>query len=230
VFTNSVDNDWEIKLWDYLSKGDGKHCPLYSSCVLRNQGHPCLDKYGKRYSKLFDSKYFKSADFNFIHSQSWKSSEIFDLVEKLAKKYLGKVGIAKPPVPPGIISVFDEEYPIATQSIPLKSYHGALWFDGNQWIIFMNENDSKPMRKFTIFHECFHIIAQQQTKYAFSQGRIPRGHFNELIADIFAQDILMPKEWVEHEWIKCRDLNEMAIRFQIPKTAMFIQLRWHGFI
>ena len=52
-------------------------------------------------------------------------------------------------------------------------------------------------KRFTLFHEAFHILTHCNTTPTFSRIGVTQGSFNELLADVFAVFIMMPREWVE---------------------------------
>jgi len=67
----------------------------------------------------------------------------------LAQKYVKMGGIQSPPVPTGLISLVDEQYPVVARLVPLKVYHGATWFLEGKWIIQLNANDVSAAKRFT---------------------------------------------------------------------------------
>jgi Zn-dependent peptidase ImmA (M78 family) len=86
------------------------------------------------------------------------------------------------------------------------------------------------MKRFTIFHEAFHILAHCRTTPVFRKRGAIGGSFNELLADYFAVCILMPRQWVGEKWAEVQDFNRMAKIFDVPKPAMCIRLRQLGLI
>jgi len=81
-------------------------------------------------------------------------------------------------------------------------------------------------KRFTLFHEAFHIIAHDKATPVFRSRGCKRGAFNELLAEYFAANILMPTDWVREWWAEVRDINRMAEIFDVPKTAMWIKLKF----
>ena len=109
--------------------------------------------------------------------------------------------------------------------VPLSCCNGATWNIDDCWVIHLNENDPLATRRFTLFHEAFHVIAQCNGCYS-PKGRVDRGHpFYELLAERFAVSILMPRDWVKKKWLEGNDLDGMAEIFIVPKPAMYVELK-----
>jgi len=52
-----------------------------------------------------------------------------------------------------------------------------------------------------------------------------KGSFNELLAEYFTYNILMPENWVREKWAQVQDVNKMVEIFNVPKSAMITTLR-----
>ena len=220
---------WESELWSYVGSGDGSHCPAYDHCQLRQQGGWCVDDNKERLSHLIEAKQSGSASCDFIDSGT--SCRITQMVEMLAQKYLKEGGIHCPPVSTGLLSLADKQHTIETRLLPLKVYHGAIWFLMEEWVIQLKDDAAPASKRFTLFHEAFHILAHCGTcgtAPAFSKRGSLQGSFNELLADYFAVCILMPREWVKEKWAEVKDLDKMTEIFDVPKSAMCIRLKRLG--
>jgi len=142
-------------------------------------------------------------------------------VEKLASEYLTGAGVTGPPVPSELIDVFDESRKVEVRLVPLKALHGVVWLLRRGWIIQLNSRDPRRVRRYSMFHEAFHI-ACRITYPAFDRAEARHTSFNEVLADHFATCFLMPKEWVEEYWPGVQDIRAMADRFDVPLS----QMRW----
>ena len=140
-------------------------------------------------------------------------------VEKLAGEYLTGAGVPGPPVPSEVIDVFDESRKVEVRSVPLKALHGAVWLLGREWVIQLNGRDPRRVRRYSLFHEAFHI-AYRITYPAFNKAEVSKTSFNEVLADHFATCFLMPKEWVEEYWPKVQDVRAMADLFDVTVSQM----------
>jgi len=148
----------------------------------------------------------------------------------LTQRYLKMRGVHSPPAPTDIISLADEQRPVEIRLLPLKVYHGAIWRLREAWIIQLKDDATAASRRFTLFHEAFHILAHCRTTPVFRKRGTKEGSFNELLADHFAMCTLMPGEWVKEKWAEAKDLDRMAEIFDVPRSAMCIKLRQLGLI
>jgi len=216
---------WESELWSYISSGDGKNCPLYSNCPLRQRGQGCISDNKELLDQLLGNDQFDASRYNFVERLT--PGRVFELVEKLAQSLLKKGRIRWLPVPDELVSLADGAHPVEVRLVPLKSYRGALWHLDDTWIIQLNADDSPARKRFTLFHEAFHIIAHCHCKNVpvFRKSGQERGAFNELLAEYFASCILMPGEWVMKKWAEVRDLDRMVETFDVTKPAMWVRLK-----
>ena len=218
---------WESELWFLISNGDGKHCPLYSHCRIRQRGGWCADD-NSEHLNWFDDKRFYFGSFDFIKSGTCYGE--FKLLEMLAQRLLKEGRISGPPVPTELILLSDSQCPIEVRLLPLKTCHGAIWRLEEGWVIQLKEDDTAATRRFVLFHEAFHILAHGKTTPVFKKIGTDKGSFNELLADFFAAFLLMPEEWVKVKWAEVHDLNQMARIFDVPKPAMCVRLKRLGLI
>jgi hypothetical protein len=140
-------------------------------------------------------------------------------VEKLAGEYLAGAGIPGPPVPSELIDLFDKNRKVEVRLVPLKALHGVVWLMQRGWIIQLNSRDPRRLRRYSLFHEAFHI-AYRITYPTFEKAEVRHTSFNEVLADHFATCFLMPKEWVEEYWPRVQDVREMAYMFDVPLSQM----------
>ena len=222
---------WEAELWSYVSSGDGEQCPLFSRCRVRKECGWCPDENKERLSQLQDDRQFNINNCDFVDSEGRRLCKVFELVEILAQKYLKMGEIRCPPVPAVLVALVDQRHVTEIRLLSLKAYHGAIWHpkkDG--WIIQLRDDDTSAAKRFTVFHEAFHILAHCRTIPVFKKRGVVQGSFNELLADYFAVCILMPREWVKEKWAEVKDLDRMPEIFDVPKPAMCIRLRQLGLI
>lgn len=226
---------WEAELWSYISNSDGEHCPLYNDCQFRLQSQ-CLDdnkEYFRRINKFLDNEEFipsVSGPVKLEFIRCAKVSRIFQLVGKLAHKYFKMGKVHSPPVPAALVTQCDRSRPIEVREVPLKVYHGAIWRLRDKWIVHLNESDTLARKKFSLFHEAFHILAHCKANPVFRKVGVQQGSFNELLADHFAGCILMPPEWAKEKWAELHDIDKMAETFQIPKSVVWFGLKGMGLI
>ena len=220
--------EWEAELWSYVGNGDGEHCPLYNRCQSRLRGGWCCDEHKEQISQLLDKGRCTLHSCDFIKSQGGKPGRLFQLVELMAQKYLEMGEVHCPPVPTVLIGLIDPRGATEVHQLPLKAYHGAIWHPKEGWIIQLRAEDTSATKRFTVFHEAFHILAHCRTSPVFRKRGVVQGSFNELLADHFALSILMPRHWVKEKWAEVKHLNRMVEIFDVPKPAMCIRLRQLG--
>ena len=95
----------------------------------------------------------------------------------------------------------------------------------NLQFLHLNENDTPARKRFTLFHEAFHILAHSRAEPIFKKRHSSAGSFNELLAEYFAGCILMPREWVKAKWEEVNDLSEMAEIFRVTEQQMWLRLK-----
>ena len=220
--------DWEAEFWSYIGKGDGLHCPLYDHCEARLAGSLCGDECRETVNQLLYSEEFNTSSPPLPKCST--PSRLCRLIERLAQKYLSAGDIHTPPVPTGLVALADPRHTIEVRTIPLKVYHGAIWHLDGRWVIQTNENDPPAVRRLTIFHEAFHILAHSKTRPVFRKRGGEEGAFNELLADCFALCVLIPAQWVENKWAELEDVDRMAEMFDVPGQAMRFRLMSMGLI
>jgi hypothetical protein len=223
-------DNWEYELWSLISSGDGDHCPLYDGCEIRLQSGQCLvdsSNYLYDINKLIDNDELdlSNSSLNKLELITCaRAGKIFQLVDKLAQKYIKMGNVNSPPVPAELINLCDKSRTIEIREVPLKAYHGAIWRTRDSWIVHLNRNDSLAGKRFSLFHEAFHILAHGQASPVFRKVGIKGGSFNELLANHFAGCILMPSEWAREKWAEVHDLDKMSEIFQLPKPVVWLGL------
>ena len=221
---------WESELWSYISEGDGERCPLYDRCRVRKKCSWCVSQYSTKINQLLEEKQFNIAKYDFIRAEPERLGKPFCLVETLAQKCLKEGKVYGPPVSVELIPRFDTEHSVEIHLISLNAYHGAIWRLKDRWIIQLKSGGTPSMRRYSLFHEAFHILAYSQGISVFRKRGVEGGHFNEALADYFATCILMPREWVRKKWVEVKDLDSMAKTFSVPKVVMWISLRQLGLV
>jgi len=212
---------WESELWSYISSGDGVHCPLYGYCQARQREGWCLADYVGYVNQLVDANCSNLSDY----ASTAKSCRIFKLIEMLALRCLKKGQVDYPPVPTELVSLADEQCAIEVRLVPLTAYHGGIWHLNGTWIIQLNKNDSSPIRRFTLFHEAFHILAHRRASPVFRKRGLETGCFNELLAEQFAIFTLMPSKMVRRKWAEVNDLTKMTEIFDVPESVVWFRLK-----
>jgi len=225
--------NWEVELWSYLNSGDGLHCPLYKSCKIRKiRGNICLSnniEFADRLHKFLDSDFINDS-FDFNNKElplCMGSAEIFKLVRKLAYSLQDNDNPDRLPVPVDLITNSYDNLPIEVRLVPLKVYHGAVWRLKNSWVIHLNSKDTSARRRFTFYHEIFHILAHCESRPVFKKSPDKMdGIFNELLADHFSACVLVPENLMNSKWQELKDVRKMATSFDVPEPVMYLGLKF----
>ena len=222
---------WESELWGYLS-GDGSRCPTYSGCQHRLGGGWCPDDNIDSIECLLDDRQFRIDRYSGIGDTEGMlfCGRVFQLVERVAEEFIKRAGAHCPPVPAEIVPLIDEQHRIEIHQLLLKAYHGGVWHLKDKWVIQLKGDDPPAAKRFTLFHEAFHILAHCRATPVFRKRYGKVGSFNELLANYFAGCILMPRKWVKERWVEVKDLDRMSEIFDVEKSLMWIRLREIGLI
>ena len=232
----------EEALWSCLGISDGERCPLRAdcnTCYFNGECDACakggwcldhnLDSVIRRYEQFVENCDQESippnCDFAFRYP-----CRLFRFVEYTACCYLNRAEISCPPVPTNLAMLADEENGVEVRLVPLKAYHGSLWRSQGKWIVQLNANDNTARRRFTLFHEVFHIRAHLKTTPVFAKIGTGKASFGENLADYFAACVLAPPHLVEREWTKFKDVKQMAAHFEVPYFVMFLMLKRVGLL
>jgi len=223
---------WEAELWSYVSSGDGEHCPLRNThCQTKLACGWCPDDNRERLNQFLDQDEVTLHSCDFMDPKTTgKTGRIFLLVELLAQYYLQVGGVQCPPVPTALIGSIIQGSTAEVHHLPLKAYHGAIWRPKKEWIVQLKADDTLGMKRFTLFHEAFHILAHCRTTPVFTKRGAIRGSFNELLADYFATSLLMPRKWIKETWAEVKDLDRIAEIYDAPKAGVCLRLRHLGLV
>ncbi len=221
--------NWEAELWSYMSGGDGESCPAYAQCERRSKGDSCLSDSRKSLDKLIKSlDNGLSCLSGYDSVDNGKAGRIFVLLEMLAKKYREMGNVSSPPVPIALLGLYDKRRTVEVREVPLKVHHGAIWRLHDRWVIQLRTDDIGEWKRFTLFHEAFHILAHCKASPRFRKVGMEGGSFNELLADCFAMYTLLPRDWVQEKWAEVKDADKVAQIFNVSKPLMYFRLKHLG--
>jgi len=213
-----------------LDGNPGQSCPFRDICEVRDFV-VCLDRNIWHYKHLFDKKNPNDIDLNFLNSRNYDGeadSILTKDIENSATELLNMANVKHPPVPENLVYSLGRRRSIQIKYLPLGSCHGATWCFDNHWTIFINSRDEMSQQRFTLFHEAFHILMRNSTTYKPLVCINPA--FRELLCDVFALYVLLPKEWVRTKWDECKNINLLKSEFLAPKQVILTQLKWLNLI
>lgn len=198
---------------------EGRHCKCRAEDICLHAGSEWCHRLVRKDGSIRISKREPPNTRTCLYGDRPGCCWVLATVETLAEEYLARYGVLGPPVPSELIDAFDESSKIEVRFVPLKALHGAVWLLGREWVIQLNDRDPRCVRRYSMFHEAFHI-AYRMAYPAFNKAEARRTSFNEVLADHFATCFLMPKEWVEEYWPRVQDVRAMADRFDVPIRQM----------
>jgi hypothetical protein len=231
--------DWEDELWYYVNRGDeifcqkfvdcqarvetgNCNCPLFGNTTdIQTQCHPCGGN--TNFTVPFETDPCRYSNIGFI--ETLRPGRVQELLELMATSILTRNRVTQPPVPIDIIHKVNPLSKIEIRNIPLKACNGALWRMKNEWVMYLNSNDSPLEQRVTVFHELFHIVAHMKGVPMFKKPKAQEGHFLEMLASTFALQMLMPRRYFETAWEKYRDNKVLAEIFQVTPDAVERQMR-----
>jgi Zn-dependent peptidase ImmA (M78 family) len=140
-------------------------------------------------------------------------------VEALAEHLLDFADVQRPPAPLSLIHAVGD---VRLLYVDWRYHQGYTFGCGPVFYIAVNSNDSAGERRFTVFHELFHVIERVQP--AFYQAAAA-DWLSELLADHFALSILLSDRWFAAEARACgNDIGEMAAECGVSASAVFKKL------
>lgn len=217
------DDLWETALRSCLANGDGARCPIHWRCPSRRAGHWCVDDDWELVKRALDPPTARLGDCSFVGPSC--QCMLLQLLDLLACDWISRAGIKEPPVPDALVGLADATREITTWEVPLKAYHGATWSFPDQWIIQLNAQDGSSVKRFTLFHEAFHICARGAWP-ATTRGRSRR--LTEMLAELFAVCLITPVIWLEDQWNSSRDVNQITEIFNSPEAVVGFRVRQLG--
>ncbi|MCL5265507.1 MAG: ImmA/IrrE family metallo-endopeptidase [Chloroflexi bacterium] len=142
------------------------------------------------------------------------------LVEQHANYLLALGGVVKPPVSSNLISVFDTASRILVVVKPIAPLRGVVQRDPRGWSIVIDKGLPRGAKRFTLFHEGFHILLELGTI------QIPGPEqYLEWLADAFAARVLMPRRWLVESVKKAGDINQLCATYQVSHRAINRRLK-----
>ncbi len=230
--TRIKNGSWENELWSLIDNSDGINCPLLETCQYKDNTNICLNinkDYTDALQKYLDSDILVTPPFYDFPKfpKCMVNDKLFVLITKLAEKWAKKLSSSVLPVPVDVIPDICHSQPVEIRLVPLNSAHGAVWRLKDAWVIHLNSKDSSARRRFTLFHEVFHILAHCNSEPVFKKIYNRRnGDFNEMLADFFSGMIILPYEMMRKKWQEIKDVKKMAAVFDVPETVMYCGLKW----
>ncbi len=110
-------------------------------------------------------------------------------VEALADHLLDFAGVERPPAPLALVHAVAD---VRLLYVDWRYHHGYTYRRSGVFYIAVNGNDPDEERRFTVFHELFHVIERVQPAFRLAA---PADWHGELLADHFALCIMLNDRW-----------------------------------
>ncbi len=198
---------------------EGRHCKCRDEDMCPDAGDEWCHNLVRKDGSVRISKRKLPDTRNCLYGDRPGCCWVLAVVETLADDYLTRAKVSGPPVPSELVDIFDESRKVEVRLVPLKALHGAIWLLGREWVIQLNGRDPQSVRRYSMFHEAFHI-AHRMAYPAFNKSELRVTSFTEVLADHFATCFLMRKDWVKEYWPRLKDVRAMADRFDVPVKQM----------
>jgi Zn-dependent peptidase ImmA (M78 family) len=154
-------------------------------------------------------------------------AEALAVAEAQAERLLRLSSATAPPVSEDIIPGLAD---IRIERTPLGTVHGAVRRIDKQWLIMLNERDSRGRQRWTLAHELKHILDHPFETILYPK-RGGRDELAEQACDYFAACLLMPRRWLRQAWnSETRETHTLARLFGVTPQAVTVRLLQVGLI
>mgnify|MGYP005843667291 CR=1 FL=1 len=145
---------------------------------------------------------------------------------RVADQLRADYGITEPPINAGLI-IYD--YPLRVVLQDWNDDISGVFVRGRVLsYIGLNKNHPEERRNFTLWHEFYHFLEHGDVYLCEYGGRL-NSDLLEQEADMFAANLLMPREWVVDYFERfAGSVPRLAKRFGVSSTAMRFRLKRLG--
>lgn len=166
-------------------------------------------------------------------------------IETLTQKILSECNVGEPPIP---IEAIAKRYRLQIRFQALQSdLSGFLYREQEDGVIGVNSIHAKVRQRFTIAHELGHFLLHQNdplhvdraVHVKFRSNLSKQGtDVNEMEANSFAAEILMPRDFIAREFEQSEPIDildedfiiQLAHRYNVSIQALFLRLMNLGYI
>jgi predicted transcriptional regulator len=148
------------------------------------------------------------------------------VAEDQTNRFLTLVGVTEPPVPEQVIAELPRLRVSYRRGLPVS---GASEWARGAWQITINADEPHTRRRLSLAHELKHILDHPFFEIIYPDAHHDEHHRSvERLADYFAGNLLMPRDWVEEAFTQTNHLSDLAWRFHVSRTAMATRLNQLG--
>jgi hypothetical protein len=201
-------------------------CSEWGSCEWAAGGGWCLESSKVHVERLLSSQMCTPKDFASIRPAT--GCRALQLVESVAESLLETAGVQHAPVSSLITKHADEQRPVEVRALPLRRRRGAVWRLKDAWVIQLRDADLFYARRFTLFHEIFHVLVDDYSCHPCRRVTDAPFSFNEVLADLFACYALVPTKLLREQWQGAGFSHLLARKFEVSDQVVCIRLRQAG--
>jgi hypothetical protein len=213
-------------LWNFVASCDGERCSLERYCAIRHSAWCPIDHLKALDVLLYDQQ---PSLRRYDVIKSGPQCMVIEAIERLASSYIRKGKVTCPPVPMDLVMLVAGRKPVEVRPLPLKAFHGALWREEDEWVIYLRSSDTHAQQRFTLFHESFHILASNRASLDCATVRT-QNPIHEWAANHFAARMLMPREWLLQQWKSAGNPSTLSRIFDAPESIVCISLKRLGLV
>jgi Zn-dependent peptidase ImmA (M78 family) len=153
-------------------------------------------------------------------------AEALRVAELQANRLLEVMGVGEWPVPSEIVT----ELPRLRVELRDLPASGLSFWDGQTWVVFLNETEATTRQRFTLLHEFKHIMDHGRADKLYTGNqRLNADEQAEQVADYFAGCVLMPKRLIKRAWGEGRQRPRvLAAMFHVSPRAVEFRLAQLG--
>ncbi len=166
-------------------------------------------------------------------------------IETLTQKILRECNVDEPPVP---IEGIAKRYGLQIRFQALQSdLSGFLYREQEDGVIGVNSIHARVRQRFTIAHELGHFLLHQNDALHIDRAVLAKFRSNlskqgidvdEMEANLFAAEILMPRDLIAREFERSEPIDildedfivQLAHRYNVSIQALFLRLMNLGYI
>ncbi|MCK9217204.1 MAG: ImmA/IrrE family metallo-endopeptidase [Firmicutes bacterium] len=113
------------------------------------------------------------------------------------------------------------------RKLDINEFRAFMLYDDIAPVIFINNNDSLGGKIFSLIHELFHVLHEQED--LFLEGDIYSTKKDERYMNQLTVEFLMPENYIKEKWNENNDpfeqIQSMASFFKVSETALAIKLK-----
>lgn len=163
-----------------------------------------------------------------IPQRRCRFEEALRIAELQATRLLEIMRVDTAPVPSEVVSELPR-IEVRYRDLPTS---GLSYWDGQTWIIALNQSEPWTRQRFTLLHEYKHIIdhGHVSSLYPGSRSR-SREQQAEQAADYFAGCVLMPRRIMKRAWASgLQTPGRLARHFETSERAISVRLAQIGLV